>query len=708
MSPGGRPLESTKEIEMKCNPGAALVLLAATTAPLVAQQHFPSNEDLRHVRGISAPQLSPDLKHVLTIVQDSTAEGGASHLWLLNVDGSAPRQLTFSQTPTPAAAGPATGAEAGARRSGGPGERSAEYLPDGSAILFIAKRGEKSQLFRLPLDGGEAAPIKLEHPPAGGGPAAMVDVTSYTIAPDGKTIAIIATDPQSAARTRDVRDQKDVVWVEHDEPEHRLYLMDTATWKDREVPALKDMDSVAWSEDSARLVVLTHAKLRDLGPSAIGTIVSAANPSEQAAVASLPISARRVAWLHSGKGFVLFAKCEIDTPEGCADLFSFDIATGKLHNVTGGLKDSTLSPGTLTIADDDKTAVVALNHGMHETVGQVDLTTGAIKLYDLGLPVISGFRADPKNQAWVYVASSSTVPPSVHMTSSPTQPGKRLVQPELVPAEWTSVPSKPMSWKRAGFTIEGLLYLPPQAASGKVPMVVNVHGGPRGQFTDAYSPLTSLLLGQGWAVLVTNPRGSTGYGASFEAANKNDMGNGDYLDIMMGVDEAIRSAPIDGDKLALIGYSYGGEMAAFVEGKTTRFKAIVSGAPVIDQFSEYGTESGSYGDRWYTGMPWRNFESAWRQSPLAYAQHAKTPFLLLQGQSDTTDPEGQSKEMYRALRQEGVPVQMLLFPREDHGALGGNFAGRPSTEPWHGIIAREHMLKFIADGFAGKIQPNKP
>jgi dipeptidyl aminopeptidase/acylaminoacyl peptidase len=294
------------------------------------------------------------------------------------------------------------------------------------------------------------------------------------------------------------------------------------------------------------------------------------------------------------------------------------------------------------------------------------------------------------------------------MTMSPDQKGKRLVQPETVPADWTSVPSKPMTWKRAGFTVEGLMYLPPQAASGKVPMVVNVHGGPRGQFTDAYSPLTNLLLGQGWAVLVTNPRGSTGYGKAFEAANKNDMGNGDYLDIMMGVDEAIKNFPIDSTKMALIGYSYGGEMGAFVEGKTDRFKAIVSGAPVIDQFSEYGTESGSYGDRWYTGMPWRNFESAWRQSPLAYAKNAKTPFMLLQGQSDTTDPEGQSKEMYRALRQEGVPVQMLLFPREDHGALGGNFSGHPSSEPWAGIIAREHMLKFISDGFNGTVEPNKP
>jgi dipeptidyl aminopeptidase/acylaminoacyl peptidase len=685
-----------------------LCLSSILAAPLAAQQHFPSNEDLRHVRGISSPVLSPDLKQVLVTVQESTIDGAASHLWVLHTDGSAPRQLTFSEAPAAPAGGGGGGEAAGGRRGGGMGERSGEYLPDGSAILFIAHRGEKSQLFRLPLDGGEASPIKLEHAPEGGGAAAAVDVGSYSISPDGKTIALVATDPQAPARTRDLREQKDVVWVEHNELKHRLYLMDTATWKAREVPTLNDMDGVTWSEDSAKLLVLTHAKLRDLGPSAIGTIVSAADPTQQTVVKGLPESARRVAWMHSGTQFVLFAKCEVDAPEGCADLFTFDIATGKLHNLTGALKDSTLSPGTLYVADDDKSALVALNHGMHETVARIDLATGAVTPYDLGMPVISGFRPDAKKQAWVYTASSSTVPASIHMTMSPEQKGKRLVQPDTIPTDWIAVASKPMSWKRAGFTIEGLLYLPPQASSGKVPLVVNVHGGPRGQFTDAYSPLTSLLLGQGWAVLVTNPRGSTGYGSAFEAANKNDMGNGDYLDIMMGVDEAIKTAPIDATKMALIGYSYGGEMAGFVEGKTDRFKAIVAGAPVIDQFSEYGTESGSFGDRWYTGMPWRNFESAWRQSPLAYAKNAKTPFMLLQGQSDTTDPDGQSKEMYRALRQEGVPVQLLLFPREDHGALGGNFAGRPSSEPWHGVIAREHMLKFISDGFEGKIEPNKP
>jgi len=160
-------------------------------------------------------------------------------------------------------------------------------------------------------------------------------------------------------------------------------------------------------------------------------------------------------------------------------------------------------------------------------------------------------------------------------------------------------------------------------------------------------------------VLRPNPRGSTGRGAGFAAANKNDLGGGDYRDIMAGLDAVLKQYSADPDRLALFGYSYGGEMAGFAEGKTTRFKAIISGAPVIDQFSEYGTENNSWYDRWFFGKPWEHFEDAWKQSPLAGVAHATTPFLLLQGSDDATDPAGQSREMYRALRQMGVPVELV-------------------------------------------------
>ncbi len=676
----------------------AIVFALAFTAH--AQQHLPSNDDLRHLRAIGSPALSPDGKYVVVTLTDATADGGKTHLWLLSTTPGEPfRQLTFD-------------------RPDSTGERAAEFLPDNSAILFTARRDGKSGLYRLPLNGGESIPVKLERTPVLDGKPDInseakplpVDVSSYTISPDGKTIAVIAQDPEPAARTKDKKDKKDVIWVEHEDLKNHLYLLDTQTWKPADVPILIRIDSTAWSPDATRLLVLTHLHPTDLGPSTAGTVLTVADLTGQMPIPNLPVTTHRAAFFHHSNTLLLAAQCRQDAPEGCSDLYTFDIATGKTANLTATtLKDSTLNAQTLLVAGDHRTAIVPFPRGFNTALPRIELANGHSTPVDFGHPVINAYKQQLQTGAAVFLANSSTAAPAVYFAASPTSPAVRLTQPTATPENWTAVASKPITWKRAGLTIEGLLYLPPQAGqTTKVPLIVNVHGGPTGQFTDSYSPLTNLLLAQGWAVLLANPRGSTGRGVAFEAANKDDMGNGDYLDIMAGVDEVLRTQPLDPARLALIGYSYGGEMAGFVAGKTTRFKAIVSGAPVIDQFSEYGTESDSFGDRWFTGMPWRNFESAWRQSPLAYAGKAKTPFLLLQGQTDTTDPEGQSREMYRALRQEGIPVQLLLFPREDHGALGGNFSGAPSTEPWHGEIARDHMLRFITDAFDGKVELTPP
>jgi dipeptidyl aminopeptidase/acylaminoacyl peptidase len=140
-------------------------------------------------------------------------------------------------------------------------------------------------------------------------------------------------------------------------------------------------------------------------------------------------------------------------------------------------------------------------------------------------------------------------------------------------------------------------------------------------------------------------------------------------------------------------------MAGFVEGRTNRFKASVSGAPVIDQYSEYGTESESWYDRWYYGKPWEHPADAWRQSPLARVGSGRTPMLLLQGLDDTTDPPGQAQEMYRALRQNGVPVSLVVYPRDDHAALSRALSGSPVPESWHGFDARRRVESFIKQAF---------
>jgi dipeptidyl aminopeptidase/acylaminoacyl peptidase len=681
----------------------ALTTLAATCllgTARAADDHAPTNEDLRHVRSMAQPKLSPDGSRVLIQITDATADGARSHLWLVDIGRNSARQLTYSRD--------------GDRR----GESSGEWMPDGKSVLFLAHRGDHTQLYRLPMEGGEAHPYDVKLVPAvdaSTAPDAIppsktsaakesaatpqpieADVQRYVVSPDGKAIAIIARDPETPGEKKQRDEKADAVVADRDEHATRLYLLDPDSGKLTPSAVVPDVESVAWSRDSARLVAIA-SPMNDAGdvePATTAWVVTVADPGHPEALKAAPKTTDGAVWSFDGKDIYLLAQARIDAPPGYRDLYRLSLTDDRIDNLSDGFR-GTVSGETLATADG---VLQTAQLGTHSTV--VRFHDGKADPLPVETGSLSQLDTNAQQTRWVWLGASSDRPPTLFYADSPGRAGTALETPDLTPSGWTPVKSQVVTWKSDAFTIEGLLYLPPQAAHQKVPLVVDVHGGPTGAWQDSWIAFTQFMVGQGWAVLRPNPRGSTGYGAAFAAANKDDMGGGDYRDIMAGVDAAIAKYPIDGTKLALMGYSYGGEMAAFVEGRTDRFKAIVSGAPVIDQQSEYGTERGSWYDRWfYGGHPWEHPESAWRQSALAMVAHARTPFLLLQGQSDRTDPPGQSEEMYRALRQMGVPVELVEYPREDHGPLAGGMFGNPSAEPWHGFDARQRVVAFIKKGF---------
>jgi dipeptidyl aminopeptidase/acylaminoacyl peptidase len=679
----------------------AALCLSIAIAPAHADDHFPSNEDLRHVRSIAQPRLSPDGRSVLVQITDATADGAKSHIWLADVQQNTARQLTW----TPA--------------SEKRGEGSAEWMPDGSSVLFLAHRGEHTQLFQLPMNGGEAHPfdVKLMPPvdeskaPGAIPPATPLatpakaepiecDVERYFIAPDGKNIAILVRDPETPGEKKEHDDKADAVWVDHNPHGSRLYLLDPASGKITPVAVPPDVENVAWTKQSDRLLALAEGmnNAGDLAPAATAWTVALADPAHPTQLKTIPATVGAAAWSEDGTKIDFLAQSEADAPPGYEDLYEFTVADGSLHNLSNGFTGSI--EHTLPIAQGGG-VLEGVANGVHTSY--MRFMGDRREPLQFGTSTVTQLDTNAKQTGWVWIGSSGNQPPALFYADKPGAAARTLNTPNLLPGAWTETAPQVVTWKSDSFTIEGLLYLPPQAAKGKVPLVVDVHGGPTGAFEDNWNALTEFLLGQGWAILRPNPRGSTGYGAAFAAANKNDLGGGDYRDIMAGVDAVLAKYPIDASKLALMGYSYGGEMAGFVEGQTDRFRAIISGAPVIDQESEYGTENGSYYDRWfYDGYPWEHAESAWRQSPLANAAKAKTPFLLLQGESDKTDPLGQSQEMYRALRQMGVPVEMVEYPREDHGPLAGGIFGAPSPEPWHGFDGRQRIVNFLDKAFGAQ------
>jgi dipeptidyl aminopeptidase/acylaminoacyl peptidase len=685
-------------VTCRCTLAVALCLVSIRVVS-AAQEHFPSNEDLRHVRAIADPRLSPDGRNVLVEVSDSTADGGRSHLWLIDVQANAARQLTYSIPDQKE------------------GERSGAWMPDGSAVLFLAHRGQNTQLYQLPLNGGEARPFDIKLVPPvdestrpGAIPPAKTsaaptkpepvecDVKGFFIAPDGRSIAILVRDPQTPGEKQEQTDKADAVWVDHDPHGTRLYLLDPKTDQLTPTSAPADVTSVFWTPEGDRLLALAEGMndQGDIAPDRTAWIVTVSDPAHATQLNAIPKTIQTAAWSTDATRIDFHAQAKADAPPGFSDLYQYTLADQSVRNLSAGFDGSL---GGAPIADGNS-ILQPVEIGFHPSV--VRFIAGHSVPVHFDVAAVSQLATNARHTGWVWIGASSTQAPTLYFATSLDQPARALSTPAIEPTAWASAPSQLVTWKSGPFTIQGLLYLPPQASpEHKVPLIVNVHGGPTGAFTDSWSAFTEFLLGQGWAVLSTNPRGSAGYGAAFAAANRYDMGGGDLKDILAGVDTVLTKYPLDPKKMALFGYSYGGEMAGFMEGKTTRFRAIVAGAPVIDQESEYGTEGGSWYDRWfYGGFPWEHAADAWKQSALAYVAHAKTPLLLLQGEADHTDPLGQSEEMFRALRQRGVPVDLIEYPREDHGPLANGLLGSPSPEPWHGFDGRQRIVDFIDKAFA--------
>jgi dipeptidyl aminopeptidase/acylaminoacyl peptidase len=233
------------------------------------------------------------------------------------------------------------------------------------------------------------------------------------------------------------------------------------------------------------------------------------------------------------------------------------------------------------------------------------------------------------------------------------------------------VSARSIAWKNDGYTVQGWLLAPAGAnAATRAPMIVDVHGGPSSASTPSFvaaGGFTADLLNAGYYVFYPNPRGSYGQGEAFTAANKRDFGGGDLRDIQAGVDAVIKAAPVDGNRLGLMGGSYGGFMAMWTNTQTDRFKAIVSGAGLSNWISYYGTNGI---DQWM--LPF--FGKTMYDDPKAYEavsaiyrmKKAKTPTFIYVGERDIEVPPTQSIEYWHALKDQGVPTSLVIYPEEGH------------------------------------------
>jgi dipeptidyl aminopeptidase/acylaminoacyl peptidase len=250
-----------------------------------------------------------------------------------------------------------------------------------------------------------------------------------------------------------------------------------------------------------------------------------------------------------------------------------------------------------------------------------------------------------------------------------------------------SVPEKLNFNSFDGTQIQGWLIKPIGWREGqRYPLILNIHGGPHGMYGYAFNPTFQVYAARGYAVLYLNPRGSNGYGQKFSDGTLREWGGGDYKDLMMGVDEALRRFTwIDPQRMGVTGGSYGGFMTNWIVTQTPRFKAAVAVASLSNLISFYGTSL--YQDLIHAefGLPWDDYDQLWRWSPLRYVRQAQTPTLLLHGEEDNDVHITQAEEMYMALRRRGVETQLVRYPREGHGF----------QEPRHRVDALERTISWF-------------
>jgi dipeptidyl aminopeptidase/acylaminoacyl peptidase len=239
-----------------------------------------------------------------------------------------------------------------------------------------------------------------------------------------------------------------------------------------------------------------------------------------------------------------------------------------------------------------------------------------------------------------------------------------------------------------GTPIQGWVMRPPGCTSDrKCPLILSVHGGPHGMFGWSFNATFQVYAARGYGVLYLNPRGSSGYGQQFSDGTLNEWGGGDYRDLIMGVDEALRrNAWIDGGRMVVTGGSYGGFMTNWIVTQTPRFRAGVAVASVSNLISFYSTSL--YQDLIHAefgGFPWDNFEVLWQWSPLRYVRQVQTPTMFIHGELDNDVHITQAEEMYMALKRRGVETVFVRYPREGHGF----------REPKHRIDALERTIAWF-------------
>ena len=606
-------------------------------------------EDSLAFKSLGGVQFSPDGAAIAFTVADATTPHVGhrrSRVWLAATDGGA--VMPFS---------------AGIWQ-----DHSPVWSPDGEYLAFLSNREDaaRHQIYVASRRGGEAQLL-------GALPASAEDIAW---SPDGAQIAFLMTDPETPQQAERSAAGFDEVSIEGHHRWQRLWTVDVASGALHRITGELQVWEYSWRRDGGFALVIGSepyewswftAALAEIGPGEQRPTTIASVPERQFACPRTAPSGSHVAALSA---------IWSDRGVNGGDLLLVPVDGGETRNLTEGYSGSVWWSEW---SDDGATIETLAYEDGRATIGRMNAASGARTVrwsgeVHFGEDTASGYYCRATG-CWAFIRDDSTAPPELWMLDA-ADTWHQLTHIHGEVETMALGETRTVRWSAPdGTPIQGLLILPVGYREGqRVPLVTWVHGGPAWLSAHGFYGtgryVQQSLAGRGMAVLLPNPRGSVGWGRAFGEANIGDLGGADYGDIMAGVDHIVALGIADERRLGIGGWSYGGYMSAWATTQTARFAAAIVGAAIINWRSFHGTASiGTWDAISYRASPFQIGNVYDSFAPIAHVANVSTPTLILHGSDDTIVPVTQGYEWFRALKDRGVPVELVVYPREPHGFM---------------------------------------
>jgi dipeptidyl aminopeptidase/acylaminoacyl peptidase len=653
-------------------PTSALALCLIVLAGLAAAQSSQRGitpEDYYSFEFISDPQISPDGKlvaYVLTKI-DRAQNRRNSSIWMTATDGGrAPWQFTTAPQSSTAP----------------------RWSPDGKSLAFLSSRPAeatsaaasasapagtaeplRAQVYLLSMNGGEAKRItNLKN-----------SVSVFRWSPDGTRLVVVSRSGPSDIRPEnkdrsDVRHYKnssykfnDTGWF--DDRRTHLWVVEVNSGSAKQITEGDDWNDSdpQWSPDGKRLAFVSNRTGKEYEENRNTDVwVVSAEGGKLTKISDHDEADNQPRWSPDGKWIVFTGEIrDRDHPK-----IYLAPSTGGAPSVlaANGLD---LIPNALRWSDDGKSIYFETGVKGEVQLFRVDVAAKSVAQVTSGARAVRSVDFNFGTRTITYLANDFKHLDNLYVAGLDGQNERRLTN--LNEVLWKQIhfaDVERFTYKSADDWDVDAFFVKPVGwqAGKKYPLILSIHGGPAGQYGVDWYQEFQVYAAKGYAVLFTNPRGSTGYGQKFERGIVGEWGSKDYLDVMNGLDAALKKYSwIDQDRMGVTGGSYGGYLTNWIVSHTDRFKAAVTLRSLSNFISDDGTRDGAYGHTPdFGGDIFQKYELYWDRSPVKYAQNVKTPMLILHSDNDFRVPIEQGEQWFRALKHFGVTTEIVFFPRENH------------------------------------------